>query len=95
MGTFLFNSFSTDKTRLVPAVIGGNDKIDTPVDAHHITDVRNITFLDIIGYRYMQKILTVFIYKLGSTKLIDFMVKILRQTFSKIRQLYTPIQGVY
>ena len=51
MSTFLFDCFATDKTRLMLTIIGGNNKVNTSVNAYDITDVGDIAFLDIIGYR--------------------------------------------
>ena len=77
MSTFLFDSFAADKARPVLTVIGGNDKVNTSVDADNIADIGDITFLDIISYRDMQKVFTMLVYKFSSAKFVDIMVKIL------------------
>ena len=74
--TFLFDSFTAYKSRLAFTVISGNDKVNASVNADNIADIRDITFLDIIRNRDMQKIFTMLVYELGSAKLIDCMVKI-------------------
>ena len=43
ISTFLLYSLTANKSRLVFAVISGNNKINTSIYAHNITDVRNIT----------------------------------------------------
>ena len=42
----------------------------------------------------MQIVFTMFIYKFGSTKLVNRMVKILRHTLSKIRKFHTTIKRI-
>ena len=69
VSTFLFNSFTTNKSRLMFAVISCNNKVNTSVYTYNVTDVRNITFFNLIGNWYMQIVFTMFIYKFGSTKL--------------------------
>ena len=93
--TFLFDSFTAYKARLVLAVISGNDKVDTSVDTNNITDIGNITFLDIIRNRDVQKILAMLVYELCSTKLINVMVKVFRHTFGEIWQFNTTVQSIY
>ena len=95
MSTFLFDLFTTNKTRLVFTIVGGNDKVNTSVDTNNVTDIRDITFLDIICNRDMQKILTMFINKLGCTKLINCVVKVFRHTFSEIWQFDTTVSCIY
>ena len=38
-------------------------RVNTPVDANNIADIRDITFLDIIRNRDMQKIFTTLVYE--------------------------------
>ena len=95
MSTFLLDGFTTYKSRLVLTVISSNDKVYTSVNTNDITDVRNITFFDIAGYGDMQKILAMLIYKPGSSKLIDVVVKVFCHAFSEIGQLNTSIQCIY
>ena len=73
-------SLTANKSRLVFAVISGNNKVNTSIYAHNITDVRNITFFDIIGYWYvklsyfadgMSKYFDHTIYKFGTAKLVN------------------------
>ena len=85
ISTFLLHSFTTNKSRLVFAVISGNNKVNTSIYTHNITDVRNITFFDIVGYWYVKIILAMLIYKFSCTKLINRMVEILRHSVCKIR----------
>ena len=54
VSTFLLDRFSTNKSRLVITVIGCNNEVNTSVNAYDITNVRNITFLDIISYWYVK-----------------------------------------
>ena len=91
---FLFNSFTTNKPRLMFAVISCNNKVNTSVNTYNITNIRNITFFNLIGNWYMQIVFTMFIYKFGSTKLVNRMVKILRHTLSKIRKFHTTIKRI-
>ena len=78
--TFLFNSFATNKSRLMFAVISCNNKVNTSVNTYNITDVRNITFFNLICNWYMQLVFTMLTYKFGSTKLINRMTEILRHS---------------
>lgn len=77
---FLFNSFTTDKSGLMFAVISCNNKVNTSVNTYNITNIRNITFFNLIGNWYMQIVFTMFIYKFGSTKLVNRMVNQIPQT---------------
>ena len=45
--------------------------------------------------RDMQKILAMFLYKLGSTKRISIVVKVFLHTVSKIRQFHATIKRVH
>ena len=92
---FLFNSFTTDKSRLVMTVIGRNNEVNSSVNAYNITNVRNITFFDIISYWYVKIIFTMFVCELSCTKPIDCVVKIFRHTFSEIWQFNTTIQRIH
>ena len=56
---FLFNSFTTNKPGLMFAVISCNNKVDTSVNTYNITNIRNITFFNLIGNWYMQIIFTI------------------------------------
>ena len=85
VSTFLFNSFTTNKSRLMFAVISCNNKVNTSIYTYYVTDVRNTTFFNLIGNWYMQIVLTMLIYKSGSTELINRMIEILRHSLSKIR----------
>ena len=70
VSTFLLDSFSTNKSRLVITVIGCNNEVNTSVNAYDITNVRNITFFDIISYWYVKIIFPMFVCELSCTKLI-------------------------
>ena len=61
VGPFLLDRSPANESGLVIAAIGCNNKVDTPVDAYNITDVRNIAFFDIISDWYMKIIFTVLI----------------------------------
>ena len=50
-------------------VISCNNKVNTSVNTYNITNIRNITFFNLIGNWYMQIVFTMFIYKFGSTNL--------------------------
>ena len=63
VSTFLFNSFPTNKSRLMVAVISCNNKVNTSVNTYNIADVRNITFFNLIGNWYIQMVFTMLIYK--------------------------------
>ena len=78
VSTFLLDSFSTNKSRLVMTVIGCNNEVNSSVNAYDITNVRNITFFDIISYWYVKIIFTMFVCELSCTKPIDCVVKIFR-----------------
>ena len=69
VSTFLLDGFTTDKSRLVITVIGCNNEVNTSVNTYNITDVRNITFFDIISYWYVKIIFTMFVYKLSRADL--------------------------
>ncbi len=59
--TFLFNSFSIYKAKLMLTVLGGSKKVNPSVNACNITDIGHIPFLDIISDRDMQKILALLV----------------------------------
>ena len=80
VGTFLFNGFTTNKSRPMFAVISCNNKVNTSVNTYNVTDVRNITFFNLIGNWYMQIVFAMLTYKSGSTKLINRMIEILRHS---------------
>ena len=46
-------------------VISCNNKVNTSVNTYNITNIRNITFFNLIGNWYMQIVFTMFIYKLA------------------------------
>ena len=52
-------------------VIGRNNEVNSSVNAYNITNVRNITFFDIISYWYVKIIFTMFVCELSCTKPID------------------------
>ena len=95
ISTFLLDSFSTNKSRLVMTVIGCNNEVNSSVNAYDITNVRNITFFDIISYGYVKIIFAMFVCELSCTKPIDCVVKIFRHTFSEIWQFNTTIQRIH
>ena len=82
-------------TRLVMTVISRNNEVNSSVNAYNITNVRNITFFDIISYWYVKIIFTMFVCELSCTKPIDCVVKIFRHTFSEIWQFNTTIQRIH
>ena len=59
VSTLLLNGFSANKSRLVITVIGRNNEVNTSVNAYDITNVRNITFFNIISYWYVKIIFTI------------------------------------
>ena len=95
VSTFLLDGFTTNKSRLVVTVIGCNNEVNTSVNTYNITDVRNITFFDIISYWYVKIIFTMFVYKLSRAELIDCVVEILRHTVSEIWQFNTAIKRIH
>ena len=76
MSPLLFDGFATYETGSLSAVICGYNKVDTPVYAYNITDVRNTAFLNTVCYGNMQIILPLLIYKFGCAKLVNIMVKV-------------------
>ena len=62
---FLFDRFTTNKSRLVPTIIGSYDKVDASVDAHNMADIRKMTLFDLISNRDMQKYLPCFLTSLA------------------------------
>ena len=50
VSTFLFDSFSAYKPRLVLTIISGSDKVNASVNANNIANIGDITFLYIISY---------------------------------------------
>lgn len=95
MSAFLFDSFAADESGFVTAVIGGGDKINTSVNTYNIADVRKAAFFDIICYWYMQKVLSMFIYKLGSAESVDCMVEVSGHTFREVWKFHAAIKRIY
>ena len=71
MCPLLFYGSAADKSCLMSAVISGYNKVYSSVYTDNITDVGNITFLNIICDGDMQIVFTVLVYKLGSTEFVD------------------------
>ena len=71
---FLFNSFTTNKSGLMFAVISCNNKVNTSVNTYNITNIRNITFFNLIGNWYMQIVLTLLLQLMTVNISLDLLV---------------------
>ena len=49
VSTFLFDRFITNKSRLVPTIIGSYDKVYASVDANNMADIRKMTFFNVLS----------------------------------------------
>jgi len=94
-GALLLNSLAANKTRLMLAVIGCNNKVDTPVYANDIANVRVQGFGNISGNWDMQKILAMLFHKFGGAKGVDIVVKVFFHALRIIWQLHTTAKCIY